>query len=129
MLDIILRDEIATWRWGDSRFRHFCAERGVWSRKPPYLALMAISTPRGRRAPHRQKPAGGRASVRPRSPAWRRAGGGGLNQSEPWECRPDRNMLTPTKAKAVTSRPITAHQASTGPRRPLVRRMCSQARG
>ncbi|HRI17913.1 MAG TPA: hypothetical protein PL196_05270 [Burkholderiaceae bacterium] len=30
-------------------------------------------------------------------------------------------------AKVTTTRPTTAHQASAAPRRPLIRRMCSQA--
>ena len=34
-------------------------------------------------------------------------------QSWPYECRPDKNMLTPRNAKVVTSKPVTAHQAAT----------------
>jgi hypothetical protein len=41
--------------------------------------------------------------------------------------QPDRNMLTPMKAKVVTARPTSAHHADTAPRRPFISRMCSQA--
>jgi hypothetical protein len=39
----------------------------------------------------------------------------------------DKNILTPRKAKVVTARPTSAHQAATVPRKPFMRRMCSQA--
>ena len=47
--------------------------------------------------------------------------------SSPYECKPLKNMFTPKNAKVVTSKPINAHQANIGPRKPLTMRKCSQA--
>ena len=36
-------------------------------------------------------------------------------------------MRTPRNAKVVTTRPVSADQAETAPRKPFISRMCSQA--